>query len=275
MREFAVTEAIPQNSCAPMMTSSISLPVLAPRASMKICAAWHTRVRLQGAAVGLDREGQAEEQHESGRPGHDDRADDPLRPLDRGVLRLLRHVGGRVIAGEGVLRHQETDERDVDRRAPAGVVDELGEHKTRGLVLVGNDQQGADDHHDADQMPPHRDRVEEADDAHAEGVHHGVQQKDHTEERDRVGGGGGVAELKVQVGVEERRGAEVDARGDGHLPERVEPAGEPGPGRSGLLRGEFVRPEIEAAWRSDRTSRPRPWPGRRTGSSGRRGPSPT
>jgi hypothetical protein len=39
---------------------------------------------------------------------------------------------------------------------------------------------------------------------------------------------GGRAEHEVQPGVDEERGAEVDARGDRDLAEEVEPAGEPG-----------------------------------------------
>jgi hypothetical protein len=35
---LAVTDAMPQNSCAPMQISSRNLPVTAPVASMKICA---------------------------------------------------------------------------------------------------------------------------------------------------------------------------------------------------------------------------------------------
>ena len=38
MREFAVTEDMPQNSCAPITMSSSSLPPVSPTASMKICA---------------------------------------------------------------------------------------------------------------------------------------------------------------------------------------------------------------------------------------------
>ncbi len=38
MRLLAVTDAIPQNSCAPITTSSSSFPAVAPSASSRICA---------------------------------------------------------------------------------------------------------------------------------------------------------------------------------------------------------------------------------------------
>src|SRR5882757_912796 len=38
MREFAVTEAMPQNHCATMQMRSRNSPVCRPAASMKICA---------------------------------------------------------------------------------------------------------------------------------------------------------------------------------------------------------------------------------------------
>src|SRR3954454_16017904 len=38
IREFAVTDAIPQNHCATMQMNSRNVPVLWPTASMKICA---------------------------------------------------------------------------------------------------------------------------------------------------------------------------------------------------------------------------------------------
>jgi hypothetical protein len=38
MRLLAVTDAIPQNSCAPITTSNSSLPAVAPSASSRICA---------------------------------------------------------------------------------------------------------------------------------------------------------------------------------------------------------------------------------------------
>src|SRR3954452_17917135 len=38
IREFAVTEAMPQNHCATMQMNSRNVPVLWPTASMKICA---------------------------------------------------------------------------------------------------------------------------------------------------------------------------------------------------------------------------------------------
>ena len=94
------------------------------------------------------------------------------------------------------------------------------------------------------------------------------------EEQDRVAGGDREVELQVQVRAEERRGAEVDARGHRDLAEHVEPAGEPGPGRRPYAAGRVGAPRSRGRRRSDRPSRPRPSPGRRTGSSGRRATQP-
>src|SRR3954470_23349305 len=43
IREFAVTDAIPQNHCATMQMNSRNVPVLWPAASMKICAGGRAR----------------------------------------------------------------------------------------------------------------------------------------------------------------------------------------------------------------------------------------
>src|SRR6185312_13079507 len=50
MREFAVTDAMPQNHCATMQMNSRNVPRLCPTASMKICAGGRPRSVVRSAS---------------------------------------------------------------------------------------------------------------------------------------------------------------------------------------------------------------------------------
>jgi hypothetical protein len=144
------------------------------------------------------------------------------------------------------LGEQQADERDVDRRAPAGVVHEAGEHEVGRLVLIRHDRQHADDDDHTDDVPPDADVVEQRDQADAEGVQQAVEQQDEPEQQDGVPRPGVEPELHLEEGVEEERRAEVDAGGDRHLAEEVEPAGEPRPGGR-VARRQLGRPVVQPA----------------------------
>jgi hypothetical protein len=167
-----------------------------------------------------------------------------LPPVSPMASMLLGHVGRGVVAGERVLGQQQTDQHDVERRAPARVVDELGEHDVGRPVAVRQDHQRAHDDDDADQVPPHADVVQLSHQAHAERVEQPVGHQDQPEQEDRVARGGIEAPLQVEQCVEEERRPDVDARGHGHLAEEVEPPGEPRPRRPVAGR-ELGRPVVQ------------------------------
>ena len=112
-----------------------------------------------------------------------------------------------------------------------------------GLVVVGDDQEDRHDHDHADHVPVRGDRVEERGHADPQQVQgRGRREEDDVEEVDvllRVR----VVEPEVEERRPERGEAVPDGGGDGDLPDQVEPAGEPSPGRATELR----RPVVEAA----------------------------
>ena len=231
MRLLAVTEAIPQNSCAPMTTRSSSLPPVAPSASSRIWAGGTPVGRREGTVVGLDGEGEAEEQDEAGHPGRPDGLDDALRAGRRRVVRLLGHVGGGVVPGEGVLRHQQAQRTTYSPLPQPVLLTNSVNTNDADWWLVRDEGERADD------------------DATPTTCHHTLMLLSRPTMRtpkvfsrpcssripanSRIGPARGhlEAELEVQVGAEEGRRAEVDAGGHGDLAEHVEPAREPGPGR--------------------------------------------
>ena len=114
-----------------------------------------------------------------------------------GVVGLLGHVGRGVIAGQRVLGVEQPDQRS--RRAgsrarsdPAtpgslrrsGVVDERREDRpdVGPAVLVEHDSD-EDDRRDADDVPPHRDVVEERHEPDAERVQQPVDEQHDREDR--------------------------------------------------------------------------------------------
>ena len=78
-----------------------------------------------------------------------------------------------------------------------------------------------DDRGDADDVPPHRDVVEERDEADPERVQQPVEEQHDAVDQDRHGGSVETPEHDVQEGVDEERQAEVDAGGDGDLAEKL------------------------------------------------------
>ena len=119
MRQLAVTDAMPQNSWAPITTSRNSLPAVAPSASSRICAGgtpvgdfsapsydWMAKVKPRSRTKPAIQDVQIERTM-------------PFGPGRGRVVGLLGHVGGGVVAGEGVLGHQQPEERPRRRRCPS------------------------------------------------------------------------------------------------------------------------------------------------------------
>ncbi len=125
----------------------------------------------------------------------------------------------------------------------AAVVDRLREDRPHRLVMVGLECQEADDDQHGEDVPPHRDVVQQGDQPDAEDVHQRVQPEDagvHVDDLVRRG----VERSRpkqVQQCVGEDRGAVVDAGGDRDLADQVEPASEPAPGRPSHLRSPVVQ----------------------------------
>ena len=112
---------------------------------------------------------------------------------------------------------------------------------------VRQDHQCTDDHGHTGDVPPHADVVEGRDELNPERIDQTMEEEDQ-----RVGEQDPSSrdQVAVDVGADEEvdrgRKAEVDARGDGHLTDEVEPAGEPTPRRRVPL-GKFRGPVIQAA----------------------------
>ncbi len=195
----------------------------------------------------LDREGDPDQQDPAGDQRDDDRAHDAARAAASGIVRFLGHVRGGVVAGEGVLRQQQPDQHDVQRAgAEPGVVDKMPEDEARRLVMGRLDGQYPDNDQHAEDVPPHADVVQQRDQPDAELVQQAVHQQDDGVDQDRHPVRGAPAPLQGSERVDEERRAEVDARRHCHLAEEVEPAGEPGPGRS-VPRRQLGRPVVQAA----------------------------
>ncbi len=107
--------------------------------------------------------------------------------------------------------------------------------------------QHGDDHDHADDVPPHADVGEQGDDPDPEGVQQSVDDQDRGKEVDRVTVRERPSRRDVEQEVEEESEAEVDAGGDGHLAQEIEPAGEPGPHRTAVALGQLGRPVVQAA----------------------------
>ena len=165
---------------------------------------------------------------------------------------FFRHVSGRVVPGQRVLGHHETDENDPDRvatEAPTETVVVLGEDARYGLVLVRvrQDEQRAHDHDDAGEVPPHADVVQLGDDIDAHGVQDSVRDENQRVDPKEALCGPLESGRQVQEESGERRHGEVDGCRDRDLAEQVEPTGEPTPHRSPALRRELRCPVIKAA----------------------------
>ena len=63
----------------------------------------------------------------------------------------------------------------------------LAEDEAGVLVMVGNEDQDADDHRDAEQVPADRDVVHQRQDPVGEDVHQRVEQQDDQEEQEGLG----------------------------------------------------------------------------------------
>lgn len=96
-------------------------------------------------------------------------------------------------------------------------------------MVAGDDRERADDQRDPRQVPPHADRVEQADQADAEQVQHRVQQQDGAEDQHGLPGRRREAPLQVRERAGEQGGAVVDAGDGAEQPEQVQPAGVPAP----------------------------------------------
>src|SRR5216683_5753582 len=137
---------------------------------------------------------------------------------------------GRVVARERVLGQKEADEENVNGcagEAETGVVDEVGEDERGRLVVRRDEEEGAHDDDDADQVPPDRDVVEDGHQTDAESVEQAVGEEDDRIDRNDVWRVQRVVEELVEQGRHEEGSAEVDAGGDTDLAEQVEPACEP------------------------------------------------
>ena len=172
IREFAVTDAMPQKNWATAQMSSRNMPTRAPgRVDEDLGRRQPGRGCRASAVVVLDREGDAEQQH----PAGDDRdPDDRARcPWARrgGVVRLLGHVRGGVVPGVGVLGHQQADQDDVDRAGPAGrrCANSVNVHDS-DWCWSGTNARARDDDRDADEVPPGADVGEQRDQVDAERV---------------------------------------------------------------------------------------------------------
>lgn len=64
-------------------------------------------------------------------------------------------MGGRVVAGEGILRLEEAEHEDVEGGGPTGVVDPGGEDELCGLALWGHSKDYDHDRRRPEHMPPH------------------------------------------------------------------------------------------------------------------------
>ena len=113
-------------------------------------------------------------------------------------------------------------------------------------MLRGNEEEGADDDHHADQVPPDRDVVEDGHQPDAESVEQAVREEDDRIDGDDVRRVQRVVEELVEQRGHEERAAEVDAGRDGDLPEKVEPTGEPAPGRA-VVATQLGSPVIQSA----------------------------
>ena len=150
--------------------------------------------------------------------------------------------------------------RERGRSTPvARVVHRLREDVRERLMLVRNDDQDADDEHDADHVPPGRDHVQPRRDPDVEHVddHRSEQERRvedvrrHVERRtEPVVHVRRVVEPEVEEHLREDREAVADRRRDRDLADQVEPARRPAPARASELR----RPVVEAACRRVRRS---------------------
>ena len=184
------------------------------------------------AGVVLDGERDADQQHPAGDQRDHDRHHDAARAGGGGVVRLLGHVRRGVVAGERVLRQQQADQDDVERRRASPVsLTKCPNTKLADWWCDGHEGQHADDDQHAEDVPPHADVVQQRDQPDAELVQQAVhEQHDRVDQRPCTQAPRSKSERQVEERVDEERGAEVDARGHRDLAEEVEPAGEPGPG---------------------------------------------
>ena len=179
---------MPQNSWAPIATSSSSSAPVRPIASIQIWRRGHDRRRLARVIRLLDRERDADKQHPARDERDQDRHDDAARAAARGVVGLLGHVRRGVVPGEGVLGHQQPDRQDVPPAdVEPGEVLQVGEHELgRGVVrarLQAEHQRADDDQHAGD-VPPDADVVQQRYQPDAELVQQAVYQQ-HARRRSR------------------------------------------------------------------------------------------
>ena len=127
---------------------------------------------------------------------------------------------------------------------PCGVVDELGEDERCARVMGREERErdGNDDH--ADDVPPDTHVREQRDDGDAERVEQAVDYQDAGVDDEHPALRGRVVRDHVQEEREEGCKAEVDASGDCHLAEEVEPPGEPAP-CARLVLSELRRPVVQ------------------------------
>ena len=169
----------------------------------------------------------------------------------------------RIEPGDRVLRHQEPEPEDEPERRigergrstpVARVVHGLREDVRERLMLIGNDDEDADDEHDADHVPPGGDHVqprrqpdvEHVDDHRSEQERRVEDVRRHVERRaEPVVHVRRVVEPVVEEHLREDCEAVTDRRSDRDLPDEVEPARRPAPARAAELR----RPVVEAARR--------------------------
>ncbi len=170
----------------------------------------------------------------------------PLGAADVGQVGLLGHVGRGVVAGEGVLRHEQPDHEDEPRHSERRLVLELGEdERCRGVVAGDEEQHHRDGEHPQD-VPPGADVRKEGDDPYPEAVEEPMGDEHAGVDGQYPAGGVGEVRRQVQEDGEEGGEPEVDAGGDGDLAQQVEPAREPAPG-GGVVLGQLGRPVVEAA----------------------------
>ena len=196
--------------------------------------------------VVLDAEGKPDQQDPAGEQGDDDGHHDSARAAARRRVRFLGHVRRCVVAGEGVLGHQQADREHVEGAVPAGEVDDRGEHEVGRLVVRRVEGEEADDEQYADDVPPDAHVVQQRDQPDAELVQQAVHKQHARVDDDGDPVVGRRAEHQVQPRVDEERRAEVNARGDRDLAEEVEPPGEPRP-RRGVVLGQLGGPVVQAA----------------------------
>ena len=122
--------------------------------------------------------------------------------------------------------------------------------KLKSLVVVGHEDEQADDHRDAEHVPADRDVVEQRQDPVGEDVHQRVEDEDDQEQQPSLGEDVlGVAEVdpedvepvERQQGVQEERRAVADRGDDADQADDVEPAGVPAPAGAAELRAPTSR----------------------------------